>query len=467
MKRLFVFLFILLAGFAAASLDTVAHAAAAAHVSGTNGTIELDVGKGQLIRLQKPASSVFIANPKIADVEVKSPTLIYVFGKASGATTLYAVSDHDEVLLNSEIRVHYDIARLQQTIRELVPHNAVTVTAVDDSLVLGGTVYSAAAGDNVRRIALSFVPDQKQLINDLKVDAPNQVNLRVRVAEVSRNVVKELGINWTNLFKSGGFSFGLATSLAGVASATPNTANFNYVSGPNGSADVNALIDALEQHGLVTMLAEPNLTALSGQPASFLAGGEFPVPVPQSGSGGATTVTIEWKQFGVSLNFVATIASGNRINLHVQPEVSEISTTGAVTIDGFNVPALTTRRAETTVDLASGQSFAIAGLLQNNVTQNINKFPWLGDVPVLGALFRSESFQRGESELVIIVTPYLVHPIATASRAMAPTDGYVPSTDRQLLLDGSEYQPQALARAQAPLGRAGRTLIGPVGFDLE
>jgi pilus assembly protein CpaC len=467
MKRLSLLPVALAACLAMMAWAAPARAANSAVVATASTSIDLDVGKGRLIRLGKPANSVFVANPKVADVEVKSPTLIYVFGRASGATTLYAVSEHDEVLLNAEIRVHYDIAAVRQAIHNLVPKSDVTVTAVDDSIVLGGTVYSAADGDSIRRIAQRFVPDQKQLIDDFKVDAPNQVNLRVRVAEVSRNVIKELGINWNNLFKTGGFSFGLLTALPGVTSATPSVATFGYKSGPNGTADVNALIDALEQHGLVTMLAEPNLTAVSGEPANFLAGGEFPVPVPQSSASGATTITIEWKQFGVGLNFVATILSGNRISLHVAPEVSELTSTGAVSINGFTVPALTTRRAETTVDLASGQSFAIAGLMQNNVTQNINKFPWLGDVPVLGTLFRSENFQRGETELVIIVTPYLVHPIATASRAMSPTDGYVPSTDRQLVLSGSEYQPQALNQAHSPLGPAGRRLIGPVGFDLE
>ena len=226
------------------------------------------------------------------------------------------------------------------------------------------------------------------------------------------------------------------------------------------SLNLNSLIDALDNHGLVTVLAEPNLTALLGEPASFLAGGEFPVPVP-AGNG---LVGIDWKKFGVSLDFVATISGGDRISLHVMPEVSELSTNGAIVIDSISVPSLTERHAETTVELASGQSFAIAGLLQNNVTQNINKFPWLGDIPVLGQLFRSEAFQRNETELVIIVTPYLVHPIATADRASAPTDGFVPPTDGQFVAHANEYQPHAPA---APASSGGTSLIGPVGFDLE
>jgi pilus assembly protein CpaC len=229
-----------------------------------------------------------------------------------------------------------------------------------------------------------------------------------------------------------------------------------------GRLSLNNLIDALDNHGLVTLLAEPNLTAISGQPASFLAGGEFPVPVPA----GQGLVGIEWKKFGVSLNFVATVLAENRISLHVSPEVSELSNQGAIVIDSISVPSLTTRRAETTVELASGQSFVIGGLLQNNVSQNINKFPWLGDVPILGQLFRSEAFQRNESELVILVTPYLVHPIETASRAVAPTDGFVPASDAQLVLHGDEFQPHPAAPPRPDAPGANR-IIGPVGFDLE
>jgi pilus assembly protein CpaC len=325
----------------------------------------------------------------------------------------------------------------------------------------------------------------------MQVDAPNQINLRVRVAEMSRAVVKQFGINLQNVFNNGSVAFGLVTAnpaligLAGVAAGkvlplTPGdpTIGFNvqnqsalggatnnnlFAGGRSGNFSTNAVIDALDNHGLVTVLAEPNLTAISGEPASFLAGGEFPIPVPA----GQGLVGIDWKKFGVSLNFVATLASDDRINLHVMPEVSELSNVGAITIDGVSVPALTKRTAETTIELASGQSFAIAGLLQNNVTQNINKFPWLGDIPVLGQLFRSEAFQRNESELVIIVTPYIVHPIATAARAMSPTDGFVPTTDAQLVFHANENQRGPTPTRAAPQRSGGAGLVGPVGFDLE
>jgi len=456
--------------------------------------LSVEVGKGQLVRLDHPVNSVFVADPDVADVQVKSPTLVYVFGKAGGETTLYAVGDNDQVVLNRSVRVTYDVGRVEDAIHKMAPRSAVSVASIDDSLVLQGTVYSASEADDIRRVVERFLPDPKQLVNKMKVDAPNQVQLRVRVAEVDRNVIKELGINWESMFGSGNFVFGLATghsvlnttpSTGSVASALPFFDVFNTRSAvPNatsldtvnnltggfnaGRSNVNAVIDALDQNGLVTILAEPNLSAISGEPASFLAGGEFPVPVPQASANGVSQITIEWKKFGVSLDFVATITSNDRINIHVQPEVSQLSSQGAITISDIQVPALTVRRAETTIDVASGQSFAIAGLLQNNINQTINKFPWLGDVPVLGALFRSQTFLRNESELVIIVTPYIVRPVTTAARLQTPVDGYFPSSDAQLLSNGQEYRQQiGPPPTAAPVTRSGSGLIGPVGFELE
>ena len=227
------------------------------------------------------------------------------------------------------------------------------------------------------------------------------------------------------------------------------------------------MIDALDNNGLITVLAEPNLTAVSGEPASFLAGGEFPIPTAATSSLGLQTVTVTWKKFGVSLDFVATIASGNRISLHVQPEVSEVSNTFAVNVGGIQLPSITTRRADTTVELASGQSIAIAGLMQNDVTETIKNFPWLGDVPIIGQLFRSDQFRRNETELVIIVTPYIVRPVASAKLLQAPTDGYMAPSDGDLVFTGAEYKAQALKKTAAPISHSGSGLIGPVGFDLD
>lgn len=447
-------------------------------ITAGNGPVVIEVGKGVLMRLQEAAESVFVADPDVADLQVKSPNLVYVFGKSGGETTLFAVGKHDKVILDTTVRVGWDIHRIENAIHELLPRSAVSVNSVGDALVVDGTVFSAAEGDDVRRIAGHYVSDPtRQLINRVKVDAPNQVNLRVRVAEISRDLIKQLGFNWDAAFKNSNFLLGLAAgpnipAVGGVFNTRTLTTDLKttvdnlYGSATVGNFDVNALIDALDAEGLITVLAEPNLTAVSGEAASFLAGGEFPVPVSSSFSNGQQTVSVSFKRFGVSLSFVATIAGGNRINLHVIPEVSELSTTGAVNISNIQIPALATRRADTTVDLASGQSFAIAGLLQNNMNQTIQKFPWLADVPVLGQLFRSESFRRQESELVIIVTPYVVRPTTMANRLQLPTDGFVSPSDSELLFTGAQYKPQVLNRAKAP-ATSGAGLIGPVGFDLD
>ena len=410
----------------------------------TGAQFALEIGKGSLIRLDGPAASVFIADPKIADVQVKSPTLVYVVGKATGETSLFAVDEHDRMLANVSIAVHYNEGQLRQDLKRLLPNSNIGVSTANNALVLTGTVASAAEGENAKSIAARFVPDQDHILNTMMVDAPNQVNLRVRICEVSRDVIKALGFNWDASATPGNFQFGLATGNALTSSVNGVTQLLTRQSGVDnllagfhaGHVAFETLIDALDQEGVVTVLAEPNLTAISGAQASFLAGGEFPIPVPQ----GLNVTTIDYKKFGVSLGFVATITDGGRINLAVKPEVSELSNVGAVTLNGVTVPALTTRRTETTVDLASGQSFAIAGLLQNNVTQSIQKFPALGNVPVLGALFRSDRFERNESELVVIVTPYIVHP-SRGKELLAPTDGYVAPTDAQRVINGADYTP--------------------------
>jgi pilus assembly protein CpaC len=442
-------------------------------VSTSGAAIQLEVSKGRLIHLDKPAASVFVADPEVADIQVKSPSLVYLFGKAAGETSLYAVGEDDEVLMNSSVVVRHNIIRLEQAIHQLAPRSAVSVSSIDDNLVLEGTVFSASDGEDIRRVAARFVPDPKQLVNKMRVVAPNQVNIRIRIAEMSRSVVKQFGINWDAAFNVGSFAFGLftgrtfldaagnvlRTTPAGAAGQAASTIGAVRTS----NADVNALIDALDEQGLITVLAEPNLSAVSGEPASFLAGGEFPFPVAQQNN----VITIEFKKFGVSLNFVATITGGDRINLHVAPEVSQLDPSHQINSGGVSVPGLTTRRAETTLELGSGQSFALAGLMQNNITQNLDKYPWLGDVPILGTLFRSNAFQKSESELVIICTPYIVRPVSTANRLAAPTDGYVSSSDASQVLNGTLNRPQYLKQGAAPVSRTGTGLIGPAGFDLE
>jgi pilus assembly protein CpaC len=288
-------------------------------------------------------------------------------------------------------------------------------------------------------------------LNRVRVTAATQVNLRVRVAEMSRAVTKELGFRLTGAGSLGnnlGLSFATANPFAATALGSLGVA-------VRAGFDVNGIVDALEQDQLVRLLAEPNLTALSGQTASFLAGGEFPVVFPVD----RDRVVIEYKEFGVSLAFTPTVLGDGRINLHVRPEVSELSQRGAVEIDGFSIPALTTRRAETTVELASGQSFAIAGLLRADTDQDVAKLPGLGDLPILGTLFRSQQFQRNETELVIIVTPYAVAPVS--GPLAAPTDGLLPPHDVERLFRGAYW------RTENPRSPKVGGLAGPVGFELR
>lgn len=400
--------------------------------------ITLDVGKGHLVHLDAPATGVFIGDPTIADVLIKSPTLVYVLGKSLGQTTLMAVDGHDATLANIEIDVGYELGQLRRDLKTLAPDGEIEVSMVKNAIVLSGTVTSVGEAQTVREIVSRYAPDADHVINLLKVDAPNQVNLRVRVVEVSRDIIKALGVTWTGAIGNGplgpsGISFG----TQGIASSATNLKGLNTITAAikAGTLDLNATIDALDSNGLATVLAEPNLTAVSGASANFLAGGEYPVPVPQ----GQNQITIEYKKYGVSLDSVATITDDGRIRLTVRPEVSQLTNTGAVTIGGITVPALTTRRAETTVDMASGQSLAIAGLLQNSVTHDIQKFPGLGDIAVLGQLFRSDRFERKETELVIIVTPYIVRP--SIRRLPTPVDGYLAPTDLNRLLTGADHTP--------------------------
>lgn len=428
-------------------------------VASAGNRLQLEVSKGRLVRLQRPATTVFIADPEVANIQVKSPSLIYVLGKKPGETTLFAVDGNERVLANIDVSVTHNLDALRNVLDELHPDSGVKVSSISGNLVLDGIVPSASVAEDMRRLALGFVGDAENIINRLGIAAPNQINLRVRVAEVSRDVDKQFGFNWSVLGSIGGFSLGLGSSNPFAGSVTQQTIT---AAAGVGGWDFNAVIDALEDEGLVTVMAEPNLTALSGETASFLAGGEFPILVP--GSDG--NVTIEFKKFGVSLAFTPTLIGEDRINMHVRPEVSQISSTNSITLSGYDVPSLTTRRAETTVELGSGQSFAIAGLLQNNVTHDISKFPGLGDIPMIGSLFKSDRFQRDESELVIIITPYIVKPVSSRKLA-SPIDGFVPPHDVERLFSNGTNRRNPKKGKPETIGSDGKSLIGPVGFQFD
>ena len=433
----------------------------------TEGSISLEVRKGQVIRLQRPAATVFVADPEIADVQAQSPSIVYLFGRRAGQTSLYAVDEDDELLLRTQVVVQHNLSGLRQAVQQLLPSSRVTVSTVDASIVLAGEVESPLEAQELRDLAGRFLGEEETLLFRVRVAAPTQVHLRVRVAEVSRDVLKQFGINWEAIFNSGDFAFGLVSGRsvsdgAGNFLRAPEGANSAFGSFEGGDDVVNAALDALAEEGLVNVLAEPNLTALSGETASFLAGGEFPIPIDSDEDG----LEIEFKEFGISLAFTPTVLSAQRISLRVRPEVSDLTDKGAINLNGLVIPALATRRAETTVELGSGQSFAIGGLMSTDIENEISKYPGLGDLPVLGTLFRSQRFQSNETELVIIVTPYLVRPVDEPVLA-SPTDGYRAPNDVERILEGRLHSARLQPGRGGPVGPQGQRLAGPVGFVLE
>jgi pilus assembly protein CpaC len=415
-------------------------------------SVALVVGTGQLIRVDSEFSSLFVANPEVADVEVKSPRLLYMTGVGVGETTLFAVDENDNVLMSTHIRVTHNIEALQQGISKVAPGQNITASTVDQSLVITGTVANPLQAENVLQVAGQFVDDPARVVNRMTVAAPTQVNLQVRIAEVARNIDRQLGIRWNQVSVSkGGLTLGFVGGGGNAQVGGYNAGIF----GSRGSFNIDVILQALSEEGLVSILAEPNLTARSGEPANFLAGGEYPYStVSDNGT------NIQFKNFGIGLNFTPTVLDNSRISLTVATEVSELDFSNSVT-----VPSLKTRRAETTVDLASGQSFAIAGLMSNTSSQNNSRMPALGTMPVIGALFRSQAFKRGQTELVIIVTPVVVSP-NTPQRVAAPTDTFVPPNDVERILFGRvQGNAQRMNRVRNDLGS--RRLVGPSGFVFE
>ena len=423
-------------------------------------TLTLEVNKGTALKLPGPAATVFVAAPDIADVQVRSPNMVYVFAKKPGDTVLYAVDAQDRVLLNTIVRVTSPLSRIKGALDGIHPGNGVIFDNQGETIVLSGTVRSAVVAEDARRLALQQVNGvAAKVISNIQIDAPTQVQLRVKVAEVKRDALKRVGINWQNINSIA--LFGTGAILGGFAvrtiSATGGAASgaLAFQTSDNG---LNTLIDFLATQSQATVLAEPNLIAMSGETASFLAGGEIPLIVPQGGTL-VGTITVQYKQVGVSLAFTPTII-GERINLKVAPEVSELSAAGSVSVPltstaVVTIPAIRTRRASTTIELNSGQSFAIAGLLQSSSIQDIVKFPWLGDIPVLGTLFKSDAYQRSETELVIVITPYLVEP--TNGKLRTPLTDRVPPTDTDRLVMQRFNHPTpprrvAVGREIAPAG---------------
>jgi pilus assembly protein CpaC len=454
-------------------------AAAQSRAARPSETLTLSQNTGTLVRLSSPMSDVFVANEQIADVQVRSSTQLYVFGKASGETTVYATGANGKVVYAANVRVGTNAGSVGEMLRLAMPEANIQATPMNNLVLLTGTVAQPNDVEEAQRLVQAYVGDGTQVVSRLRSATPLQVMLKVKIAEVSRSLVKQIGVNLLTRDSTGGFQFGIGQGNAGTfgsaasgdTAAIPKSFNIGTTGTTLGLAgkllglDILSTLDLSENDGLVTTLAEPTLTALSGETASFLAGGEFPIPVSQS----LGSVTIEYKQYGVGLAFTPIVLGDGRISMRVRPEVSELSNEGSIRLNGFDVPALTTRRAETTVELGSGQSFMIAGLLRNANTNNIEKAPFLGDLPILGALFRSTKYRRAETELVIVVTPSLVRPVS--NQLALPTDGFRAPASGDMVLEGQSYRgvsgPAATAPAPAPaMSGAAVSATASPGFKL-
>jgi pilus assembly protein CpaC len=413
-------------------------------------SLALEAGTGKVLTLSGAAANVFVADPKIAEVRPGSTTSLFVFGVAAGRTTVAAMDSNGALIAQYDVSVRpssFAAGEAEATVNRLVLNGHFRVTPQAKGLLVTGSVPSAADASRAISILRGFLADGQTVENQLSVRSAVQVNLRVRIVEMDRNVSRSIGVNWQALGSLGSFATTTALATTGVGAA----AGLLQI----GSKDVNVLIDALAQDSLARILAEPNLTVMSGEAGSFLVGGEFPIPVAQQNN----TTTIEFKKYGVALRFVPTVMSDGRIDLHVAPEVSQLSTQGAVQLSASNsslsIPALTVRRAETSVELGSGQTFALAGLLQDNVTNSTTGVPVLGDLPIIGSLFRSNAFQRQETELVILVTPYVVRPADDPASLHTPGENFTAPNDLERILQAHQRGAATPVTATRIPGQAG------------
>ncbi len=466
-------------------------------------TITLSIGRGQQINLPRAITDVTVTNSSVADVEVKTARQIYIHARGPGETTVYATDASGGNVLVINVRVGNNIDSLDQMLALAMPDADITVTTMNGVVLLTGTVEQPEDVAEAERLVGAFVGGTTEVVSRLRMATPLQVNLQVRIAEVSRSLSKAINGNLATRDTSGGFLFGVnrgrnfvtigdidTSSLptldasaqfglpAGSISLPFNPATGQFVTGgtnyqfnvPDGTnvvqaagrlfgLDVAAAFDLSETAGLATTLATPNLTTISGETATFQAGGSFPIPT----SSGLGATSVEFRDFGVLLSYTPTVLSNGRISLRVKPEVSDISSQGAVRINGFEIPAITTRTVETTVELGSGQSMMIAGLMSNNLQSSIDKMPGAGDLPIIGSLFRSNGWRKNETELVIVITPYLVKPV-DGTDIKLPTDGFNSPNDLERVLlnkwntdKGPKERPKptvAPAEASAPEFRA-------------
>ena len=450
-----------------------------------NGALLLSVGESRVVNLSANLSDVVIANPAVVDVHVRSQRQVYLIAKAPGETNVFITTRDGTMLYANAVRVGNNLTNMDQMLKLAMPEANVQIATMNGMLLLTGTVAAPEDAAEAERLVQTFVGKDTLVVSRLKTATPLQVNLQVRIAEVNKNFIKNVGFNLLNSENMGsGFMFGLGQGSPGSITypfitdpntgkvlVDPNTGRglydtvykFNYkgagttlgAAGNILGMDVIGTLDLAETQGLASTLANPNLTALSGETASFLAGGEIPIPIAQGGSNGA--VSVEYKQYGVSLAFTPTVLADGRISMRVRPEVSQLDEGSAVKLGGFSIPGVSTRRAETTVELGSGQSFMIGGLLSSQSGNSVSKAPFLGDLPILGNLFKSQQWNRRETELVIIVTPYLVRPVDARQIAL-PTDGYRNADDGQRMILGNAHAGQTGGDRPKPTAAAPATV---------
>lgn len=451
MKRL------LIAGYLGAALASTAMTPVSAEVlrvlqGQASESLNVPMNRAVVVESDVPFAELSIANPGIADISTLSDRSIYVLGKAPGRTTLTLLSPEGQLISNVDVHVTPDIAEFKERLQQIIPGENIEVRTANDGIVLSGQVSSTAKMDRALDLANRYAPDR--VSNLMVVGGTQQVMLKVRFAEMNRTVSKALGgsltarANGTDGSGVIGGGSGLSSAFGGVI------ANFGV-----GDLSFQVLLEALETKGMVRTLAEPNLTALSGQEAKFLAGGEYPVPVSQDDD----TITVEYKPFGVELNFTPVVVDQDIINLTIDAAVSSIDPANGINVDGFDIDAFKRRETSTTVEMRDGESFAIAGLLQDDFRNSNSQLPWVADIPVLGALFRSADYQRSQTELVIIVTPHLVTPVAGEALAL-PTDRIRIPTERELFLFG-EVASSPKKGAAAEVAR--QDFSSPYGYVME
>lgn len=440
--------------------------------SGTSTKLQVPLNRAIVVESDTPFAELSIANPGIADLSSLSDRTIYVLGKSPGTTTLTLFDAAGRLITNVEVQVTPDLSEFKQRLRQILPGEKIEVRSANDGIVLSGVVSSAQKLQRALDLAARYAPER--VSNLMSVGGIQQVMLKVRFAEMQRSVSKSLS---ASLSLSGGIGSDLGVS-AGTGTLVTNSTNTAALTGglPEansntgavlfgfnaGSTQVGILLEALEQKGVVRFLAEPNLVALSGQEAKFLAGGEYPIPVSQADG----QTSIQFKPFGVELSFIPRVVDKDLINVELKAAVSAIDAANGITLAGFNVAAFSRRETSTTVEMRDGESFAIAGLLQDDFTDNSSQLPWIGDVPVLGALFRSADYQRSQTELVIIISSHLVTP--TRGEALAlPTDRIKPPTEQDLFLYGRTAAGTRTPKKGAAGEVAKQDFTGSYGYVLD